>query len=161
MAYSQPADWSDFQALLGDWAGEGRGGPGQGSGAFSFQPDLDGKVLIRKNHAEYPAMKDHPAAVHDDLMIMYRDQPDAQPHAIYFDNEGHVIRYDVATPAPGGPIVFLSAPQKGAPQYRLTYTPVEGGRLKIKFEIAPPGERRQFAMYIDAAPHRVSNSRAP
>ncbi|MGA2593186.1 MAG: hypothetical protein ABSH32_24995, partial [Bryobacteraceae bacterium] len=92
-------DWGALQYLLGDWTGEGSGGPGQGAGSFSFQPDLQGKILVRKNHAEYPATKERAAFVHDDLMIVYREPPDKGLHAIYFDNEQHVIRYEVEEPA--------------------------------------------------------------
>ena len=79
----KPAGWGPVEYLLGDWTGEGGGAPGQGSGSFSFKPDLQGKILARKNHAEYPAAKDHAAFVHDDLMVVYRDTPEAAPHAIY------------------------------------------------------------------------------
>jgi hypothetical protein len=71
-----PAGWGPVQYLMGDWIGEGGGAPGQGSGSFSFKPDLQGKILVRKNRAEYPATKDREAVVHDDLMVVYRDTPD-------------------------------------------------------------------------------------
>jgi hypothetical protein len=58
---ASPADkttgWGPLQSLVGDWIGEGGGGPGQGAGSFSFKPDLQGKILLRKNRAEYPAVK--------------------------------------------------------------------------------------------------------
>ena len=66
-------DWGAIQYLVGNWTGEGGGVPGQGVGGFSFQPDLHGKILVRKSRAEYPATKDRPAFEHDDLMIVYRE----------------------------------------------------------------------------------------
>src|SRR5712692_4440664 len=66
-------DWGPLQFLVGQWTGEGGGEPGQGSGSFSFTPDLQGKILVRKNVAEYPPSKEKPAYRHDDLMVIYRD----------------------------------------------------------------------------------------
>jgi hypothetical protein len=150
----KPAGWGPVQYLVGDWAGEGGGGPGQGSGSFSFKPDLQGKIPMRKNRAEYPATKDRAAFVHDDLMVVYRDTPEAALRAIYFDSEGHTIRYEVQAPPDGGEIVFVSGPEPSAPRYRLTYTLVGQDRLRIKFEIAPPGKPEQFATYIEAGARR-------
>jgi len=151
-AADQPADWGPLERLRGEWVGEGGGGPGQGSGWFSFKTDLQGKILVRTNRAEYPASKERPAFAHDDLMIVYRDSTAAPAHAIYFDSEGHTIRYDVQ---PGeNAIVFVSAAQTNAPRYRLTYTLVDRDHLKIRFEIAPPAHPDRFAPYIDAAARR-------
>jgi hypothetical protein len=151
----KPAGWGPVESLVGDWTGEGGGGPGQGSGSFSFRPDLQGKILVRKNRAEYPAAKDRAAFVHEDLMVVYRDTPEAASHAIYFDSEGHTIRYDVQAAADGGEVVFVSSLEASAPRYRLTYTRVSQDRVKIKFEIAPPGHPEQFATYIEASAHRA------
>jgi hypothetical protein len=151
----KPAGWGPVEYLVGDWTGEGGGGPGQGSGSFSFKPDLQGKILVRKNRAEYPATKERAAFVHDDLMVVYRDTPEAAPRAIYFDSEGHTIRYEVQAQPDGGEVVFVSGPEPSAPRYRLTYTRVDQDRVKIKFEIAPPGHPDQFATYIEASAHRV------
>ena len=153
----KPAGWGPVQYLVGDWTGEGGGGPGQGTGSFSFKPDLQGKILVRKNRAEYPATKERAAIVHDDLMVIYRDTPDAGLHAIYFDSEGHTIRYEVQAPPDGSGVVFVSGPEPSAPRYRLTYTRVDQDRLKIKFEIAPPGHAEQFATYIEAGARRSAN----
>jgi len=76
--------------LIGDWVGEGGGGPGQGTGEFSFQLDLSGAILIRKNVSHYPATENKPAYSHKDLMII-----DSTLHASYFDDEGHIIHYPV------------------------------------------------------------------
>jgi hypothetical protein len=91
--------------------------------------------------------------VHDDLMVIYRDTPEAALRAIYFDSEGHTIRYEVQAPPDGG-VVFVSGPEPSAPRYRLTYTRVDWDHLKIKFEIAPPGKPEQFATYIEAGARR-------
>jgi len=147
-------DWHALEYLMGDWTGEGSGEPGQGTGAFSFQPDLQKRIVVRKNHAAYPAGKDRPAFTHDDLMIVYQDAPDAGLRAIYFDNEGHVIHYAVECTPDAGRWVFLSATEASAPRYRLTYTRVDQHRLKIQFEVAPPAHPDQFKTYIEAGARR-------
>ena len=95
--------------------------------------------------------------MHEDLLVVYRDAPETAPRSIYFDSEGHTIRYEVQTPADGSEVVFVSGPEPAAPRYRLTYTRVVQDRLKIKFEIAPAGHPEQFATYIAAAARRTVN----
>jgi hypothetical protein len=142
-----------LQFLLGDWVGEGGGGPGQGSGYFSFAPDLQAQVIVRKNHAEYPATQDQPAYQHDDLMIVYNDA-DKTTRAIYFDNEGHVIRYSVEFVGGRNAVTFLSDPEPSAPRYRLTYTQTAPERVSITFEIAPHDNSQAFATYITSTAWR-------
>jgi hypothetical protein len=82
-----------LQFLLGQWAGAGQGQPGTGSGGFTFEKDLDGKILLRRSRVDYPSTKDRPAFVHTDLTIVYSSP--AGLGASYFDNEGHYIQYRV------------------------------------------------------------------
>jgi hypothetical protein len=64
---SKDQSWDAWRFLLGDWVGEGDGQPGQASsGGFSFAFDLQGKVLVRRNHAEYAATSDRPVCLFDD-----------------------------------------------------------------------------------------------
>lgn len=130
--------WGKFGFVIGEWIGGGSGAPGGGSGSFSFLPDLGGKILVRKNHSEYPADKNKPPVVHDDLLIVYRDAPDPDEKAIYFDNEGHVIRYAVSNPA-DGKIIFSSGKAAGIPYFRLTYEMLEEGSIGILFERSRDG----------------------
>ena len=147
------ADWKAWRFLMGEWVGEGGGGPGQGSGTFTFALDLQGRVLIRKNHADYPATKDRPASSHDDLMVIYQDAGKAT-RAIFFDNEGHVINYSVEFSASGDQVVFLSDQIPDVPRFRLTYSKAPAGKLTILFEIAPPGKPDAFSAYITATARR-------
>jgi hypothetical protein len=147
---SKPVDrWAPLAFLIGEWTGEGGGGPGQGSGGFSFSPDQDGKILIRKNRADYPAGKDRPAFSHTDLMIVYKESPEAKLRAIYFDMEDHVIHYTVEPSAEGNSVQFVSE------NSRLTYRKTGPDSLALKFEIAPPGKPGAYATYIDATAHRI------
>jgi hypothetical protein len=81
-------------------------------------------------------------------MIVYREG--ASLRAIYFDNEDHVIRYAVK-PVEGG-VAFVSDGAATEARYRLTYTSAARDRVKIRFEVAPPG--KEFAAYLDAGAHR-------
>ena len=149
--------WASFGALLGGtWTGEGGGEPGVGSGGFSFRLDLQGKIMIRRNTATYPATKDRPAATHEDLMVVYRESATSPLRADYYDSEGHVIRYTVAMSADGKSAQFLSDPAPSAPRYRLTYTSVGTDQVRINFEIDPPD--KPFASYIEARARRKPNN---
>jgi hypothetical protein len=143
-------DWGPAQFLVGKWAGEGTGQPGSGSGSFSLLPDLQGKVLIRKSFAEYPAAGGRPATRHDDLMIVYRQPQSGALRAMYYDSEGHVIAY--AVKAVEGGVAFTSDNPADQTRYRLTYTAAGKDRTRIKFEIAPPGQ--EFAQYLEATVRR-------
>ncbi len=140
--------WTPLAFLIGEWTGEGGGGPGQGSGEFSFLPDQGGKILVRKNRADYPAAKDRPAFSHTDLMIVFHDDGDSKLRAIYFDTEDHVIHYDVEPSADGSSVRFLSK------DYRLTYTKTGADQVALKFEIASPDQPGAFKTYIQASARR-------
>lgn len=141
-----PDVWEGWTFLLGDWVGTGTGKPGEGSGVFSFRPELDGRILVRKNRVEYPARDGSgPGTVHEDLLIIYPAAGGAGFRAIYFDNEGHTIPYRV-TLSPALPSVVLeSEGAAGEPRFKLTYEVAAGGDLEIAFSIASPGE--EFRVY--------------
>ena len=87
--------WREIGWLTGQWQGEGNGQPGQGGGTFSFAPDLDKKIIVRKSHSEYQSNQNSSVITHDDLMILYAEPGGSSIKAAYFDNEGHVINYSV------------------------------------------------------------------
>lgn len=140
-----PRGWDSWQFLVGEWMAEGGGQPGQATGTLSFKFDLQGKVLVRKSRADYPATKDRPAFSHEDLMVIHQHSGAAGKRAIYFDNEGHVIHYAVEFSEDQKALIFLSNPEPSAPRFRLTYVKGNNGALKIKFEIAPPGKSESFS----------------
>jgi hypothetical protein len=153
----QPAPVTSLNSLkflTGKWIGEGTGEAGAGSGYFTFESSLQGKALLRKNHAEYPASKDHPSYVHDDLMIVYAEPSGGQLHAFYTDSEGHVIRYAVSAASDGKTVIFLSEPQPSAPGYRLTYVLTEADKMALTFEVAPPG--KQFQKFLEGKVRRAA-----
>jgi hypothetical protein len=153
-AQEATSGWASLECLLGDWVGEGGGQPGQGAGEFSFHPDLQNRILVRKNYAAYPPTKDRPGFRHDDLMVVYRESDNAPLRALYFDSEGHVIHYSVTASSDQKTIEFVSATLPSSPRYRLTYVRTGSDTLTLKFEIAPPGKPHSFSTYIEAKAKR-------
>jgi hypothetical protein len=126
--------WKKLEFMLGKWtgsAGEKETPHGAGQGGFSFEPELNRKIIVRHNAAAYDS-----GVRHDDLMVIYLDSPNDTPRAIYFDTEGHVIRYNLSFPAPNR-VVFESEASQPGPRYRLTYW-MNGTAMDGKFEVAPP-----------------------
>ena len=152
-AAAEPADpWKPLQFLVGEWVAEGEGAPGQGSGSFSFQLDLEGKVLVRRNRSDYPAAGVRPAFHHEDLLVIYADSGGKDIRAIYFDNEGHVVRYQVESL--GDTVRFLSEASAPEQRFRLTYRKTSRDTVIVEFEIAPPGKPEAFAHYAGGAARR-------
>jgi hypothetical protein len=151
-AHADADAWKDLAPLLGRWeALDGDGAPGKASsGAFSFERDLDGKVLVRKNRAEYPARGGRPAFVHQDLMVISREG--GAPRARYWDNEGHYIEYAIAVSADGKRWTFES---QGAPAFRLEYEAAKADELSIRFSISPTGKADAFKQYLSATVRRA------
>jgi hypothetical protein len=95
-----PGPLAPLSFLLGDWeAGDNSGPLGQGAGRCAFTPGLQDRVIVRMNHADYPASASSPAVSHDDMMVIYAAEGGGV-EAHYYDNEGHVIHYVVSVPAP-------------------------------------------------------------
>lgn len=108
------------------------------SGRYTFQRELDGHILARHSTND-PSCKP-PAnfdCSHGDLLYVYQDAPGAPLKAIYFDNEGHVIHYDVSTPTPDR-VVFLSVPTAG-PHFQLVYE-LKSGTMTGRFQMQMPGQ---------------------
>lgn len=148
--FSQPAqkpNWDGFKFLIGDWVGEGIGAPGEASGTITFYLALDDQILVRKNHTEYPAVNGRPAFTHDDVTIHYHENNSVR--AIYFDNEGHTIHYSAAFTPDSSALILISGANQSAPRFRFTYQKMEDEKLKVIFEIAPPGKPEEFTKYVE------------
>ncbi len=143
--------WKPYEFLIGQWTGDGGGEPGKGSGEFSFAWDLQKKVLVRKNRADFPAAAGRPASSHEDLMVIYRGEDGGPGKAIYFDSEGHVINYAASTSDDKRTLTFLSEAGAAVPRFRLTYTKEKEDTVRIKFEIAPPGKPDAFKTYLEGS----------
>jgi hypothetical protein len=111
-------------------------------GHSSFHLEVKGHILVRDNRADYPAAAGRPAVSHEDLMVIYAEGS-GPLKAIYFDNEGHVIRYTVST-LESKAVTFVSDAAAGQPRFRLSYNAQDTDRLSGEFASAPPDAPGKF-----------------
>lgn len=142
-----PDAWKPLRFLIGTWDAKTLGGSAgaTSSGTYSFQLELRDHILARHTSSagcEGPASFD---CEHGDLLYIYRDAPGQPYKAIYFDNEGHVIHYDVSIPSPTR-VIFLSGSSQPGPQYRLSYE-LKGSTMFGKFQMRAPGQT-EFTSYL-------------
>ncbi len=134
-----PDPWKALSFLEGTWDAKAQGAAGAtASGRYTFQRELGGHILARHSTSD-PNCKG-PASFdceHGDLLYVFQDAPGQPLKAIYFDNEGHVIHYDVATPTPSS-VIFLSEKSQG-PQFRLIYE-LNSAVMTGKFQMQMPGQ---------------------
>ena len=146
----QNFNWDKWENYIGNWIGEGSGIPGKGGGTFSFTLDLDKNVLIRKSHSGYP-LPDGKVQTHDDLMVIYLDINLNPSKAIYFDNEGHTINYQISYV--DKTIILTSEKVPNSPVSRLVYSMLDNETCNTRFEISQDGE--QFTPYIQGNSKRI------
>lgn len=143
-----------WDVLAGEWRGEGKGSPGEGSGVASFRFELERHVLVRRNVSDYPAAGSKPAVHHEDLLVVYPGASPSEARAIYFDNESHVIEYTASWSADGKTLTFLSNTAAPGPRFRLVYRVLGSDRISVDFDIAPPGTT-EFKTYVSGVTVRV------
>ncbi len=144
----------EWNVLVGEWKGEGKGSPGEGNGVASFRFDLEGHVLVRRNVADYPAAGPKPAVHHEDLMVVSPGASPSAARAVYFDNEAHVIEYAASWSADKKTLTFLSGASPSGPRFRLVYRVLAPDRISVDFDIAPPGST-EFRTYVSGVTVRV------
>jgi hypothetical protein len=149
---SAPDPWAALRFLVGTWRAESGGGkPGEAvGGGFDFAIDLDGKVAVRRSRSEYaPRAGETKGLLHEDLMVVYPRGDGLQ--ALYWDNEGHVIRYVVRSKA--GTVHFESEKGARGPRFRIVYARRGTDEVEVSFSIAPPG--KGFQPYVTGVARRV------
>jgi len=135
--------------LEGTWQAKTQGGSAgaDASATYTFQRELKGHILARHTHdssgCHGPATYD---CDHSDLLYVYRDSGSAALRAIYFDNEGHVIHYDVSVTGPATAVFTSDSDTKG-PQFRLVYE-LKSSVMSGKFQIRAPGQT-DFKSYLE------------
>ena len=127
--------------LVGDWKDETRSGePGTATGGGeSWKLALDGAVQVREAWCEYPARGDRPAFRHEDLLVVYLDT-DSAVRGIFWDNQGHLIRYrEVHADPDGKGVGLVSDPVAPGPRQWLQYRFEGPDHLTAVFSLHPPG----------------------
>ncbi|MFZ1085398.1 MAG: hypothetical protein WAN35_10565 [Terracidiphilus sp.] len=143
-----PDPWIGVRFLLGSWEAKTTGGIAQAkaSAGYAFRLELRDHILARHSRSGACNAPDDFDCQHSDLLYLYPVPNGGALQAIYFDNEGHIIHYDVTAPSPNS-VVFLSDPAQPGPQYRLSYELVDGV-LSGKFELKMPGQP-DFVSYLE------------
>ena len=147
VARNSMSGWEKWQYMMGAWFGEGSGQPGSGSGSYTLKPKLGGCILERKGVADIPAAEGRPAVHHEDVMFVYKNSEGNPVKAIYFDNENHVIPYDITYV--DNKIILVSEANGSMPRFRLTYEKLEDKQMNIRFEMAMPDAPDEFKMYLE------------
>lgn len=140
--------WVSLRFLVGSWQAKTTGGVAQAqtSASYAFRLELRDHILARHSSIGSCASPDDFDCRHSDLLYIYPGTGGSGLQAIYFDNEGHVIHFDVTIPKPNS-VLFLSQAAQPGPQYRMTYEFVQGV-LSGKFEIRMPGQA-DFVSYLE------------
>ncbi len=140
--------WNALRFLEGTWEAKTQTAPAgvSAAGSYIFRKELGGHVLAR--HSSSTGCKG-PAdfnCEHGDLLYVYQEGPGQTLRAIYLDNEGHAIHYEVSTPV-AGTAIFLSAASAAGPQFRLVYE-LKGGVMSGKFQMRMPG-KAEWTSYLE------------
>ena len=77
--------------------------------------------------------------------VVYADFIGNPSKAIYFDNEGHTINYQISYSEKA--IIFQSEKMPNIPIFRLTYSLLDNNMVNTKFEMSQDGEN--FMTYIE------------
>jgi hypothetical protein len=144
-----------LQLFVGNWEAEST--PNVTVARTDFMLELQGKALVRHNHAEYPAANGKPAYTHDDLLVVYREVKPVATKGLYLDNEGYYARYTVTSSAPGQ-ATFVSDVIRGFPRYRTSYSLLPDGRLSTTIEVSPAGKASAFAPFLQWMSKRAAPS---
>jgi hypothetical protein len=145
---AKPDLWAGLRFLLGSWEAKTTGGfaQAQASAGYAFRLELREHIMARHSRSGACTAPDDFNCQHSDLLYIYPSGNGPALEAIFFDNEGHVIHYNVTTPKPNA-VVFLSDPAQPGPQYRLSYDLLEGV-MSGKFELQMPGQT-EFMTYLE------------
>jgi hypothetical protein len=143
-----PDPFKALSFLEQNWEANTNGYGGvKSTGTYTFRRELGGHILARRSTSDVackgPADFD---CGHGDMLYVYQDAPGQPLKAIYFDNEGHVIHYDVTTPGANS-VVFLSEADRPGPQFRLSYE-LKDSVMYGKFQSRMPAQT-EWRSYLE------------
>ena len=145
---AQSDPWKSLAFLEGTWDARTQGGkPGvASSGTYTFRKELGGHVLARHSSSSGCKGPTDFDCEHGDLLYIFQDAAGQPLKAIYFDNEGHVIHYNVSAPDTAS-AVFVSDPASPGPQFRLIYSR-HGSSMSGKFQMRIP-PKTEWTSYLE------------
>lgn len=145
--------WDSIRFLEGTWEARSSGGSvgAHASGSYTFTRELKDHILVRRTDVGVTC--NGPKSFdcdHNDLLYIFQDAEGQPLKGIYFDNEGHVIHYDVSVPT-ANTVIFLS-PEAAGPQFRLVYE-LKDTVMSGKFQMRMPGQA-DWKSYLEWAGSR-------
>jgi hypothetical protein len=158
-AAQAPAFGPQWRVLIGDWAGDGGGEPGNATGRTSYRFEVGERAIVRRNRADVAASAGRPASVHEDLLVIHAGTKPGETRALYVDNEDHVIHYSAAWSADGKTLTFVSDVMPAAPRFRMTCRIQSADEHVLDFDIAPPGSPDGFKPYVSGTLKRQPPTR--
>jgi hypothetical protein len=143
-----PEPFKALRFLEQNWDANTNGYGGlKSTGTYTFRRELGGHILARRSTSDVACKgpTDFDCG-HGDMLYVYQDAPGQPLKAIYFDNEGHIIHYDVTTPGANS-VVFLSEADRPGPQFRLSYE-LKDSVMYGKFQSRMPGQT-EWRSYLE------------
>ena len=145
--------WASLRFLEGTWEARSAAGSSgaQVSGSYTFKRELREHILARRTDDDTTCKgpKDFDCR-HRDLLYVFQEAQGQPLEGIYFDNEGHVIHYEVSAPKENT-VIFLS-PESAGPQFRLVYE-LKDAVMSGKFQMQMPGQA-DWKSYLEWAGRR-------
>ncbi len=149
---ADPDAWKPLEFLAGTWAGDGQAQGMVGKGTVTFSWELSHQLLVYREHTEFAARANHPAATYEAMMVIYKDPQTGQIEANYYGSDQQVTHYKLAGEQPPGSAQFISEAVAG-PVFRLTYFLKAPTDLALNFEVKLAGADA-FQLLASASGHK-------
>ena len=129
--------------LLGSWELEA-GPAGSVRGSFSFEMDLAGHAALHRIQIGGAPVPGSDGRGNELLLVLY---PEAgRIRALYLDNDGRVVRFEVGYAHDTATLTFTSEPAAGQPRQRLSYRPLGRDRVEVVSEASATDGRGPMAV---------------
>jgi len=132
-----------FDFVLGSWDLEPMPGGGL-RGRFSFDMDLGGRAVLHRIQVTGAPTPGADGRANELLLVAYAE--DSQLRALYLDNDGKVVRFDVGFAHDTATITFSSEAVPGQPRQRFTYRPLAKDRVEVTSEASAADGRGPLAV---------------
>jgi len=120
-----------FDFVLGGWELEPMPGGGL-KGRFSFDMDLGGRAVLHRIQVMGAPTPGADGRANELLLVVFAEG--LQLRALYLDNDGKVVRFDVGFAHESSTITFSSEAVPGQPRQRFTYRPLAKDRIEVTSE---------------------------